>query len=99
MYVIGKTGTGKSTLIQALVRQDPANGEGLALLDPHGNLVQRVLAGVPQQREPDLVYFNVPDYRNPLGFNPLEHVPPEKRALAASGLLEVLKGSGSRACC
>src|SRR5216683_39314 len=91
MYVIGKTGTGKSTLIETLIRQDLLNGEGLALLDPHGDLVERVLAGVPAHREADLIYFNVPDYKNPLGFNPLESVPAEKRPLAASGLLEVFK--------
>src|SRR5437867_941462 len=91
MYVIGKTGTGKSTLIETLIRQDLLNGEGLALLDPHGDLVERVLGGIPERRKADLIYFNVPDYKNPLGFNPLERVPPEKRALAASGLLEVFK--------
>src|SRR5207249_8240069 len=91
MYIIGKTGTGKSTLLETLIRQDVEAGEGLALLDPHGDLVERVLAGIPDERRGDLVYFNVPDYRNPLGFNPLEKVPPEKRALAASGLLEVFK--------
>ena len=90
MYVVGKTGTGKSTLIETLVRQDLVNGEGVVLLDPHGDLVERVLAAVPERRKRDLVYFNAPD-ADPIGFNPLESVPPEKRALAASGLLEVFK--------
>src|SRR5437867_1272331 len=65
MYVIGKTGTGKSTLIETLIRQNLVAGEGLALLDPHGDLVERVLAGMPDRRRGDLVYFNVPDYKNP----------------------------------
>src|SRR5881397_3408909 len=91
MYIIGKTGTGKSTLLETLVRQDLAGGEGLALLDPHGDLVERVLAAVPEPRRHDLIYFNVPDVERPLGFNPLERVPPEKRPLAASGLLDVFK--------
>src|SRR5438445_6099692 len=91
MYVIGKTGTGKSTLLETLIRQDIEAGEGLALLDPHGDLVDRVLTKIPEHRKSDLVAFNVPDVAHPIGFNPLERVPPEKRALAASGLLEVFK--------
>src|SRR6266581_1783749 len=82
MYVIGKTGTGKSTLLETLIRQDILAGEGLALLDPHGDLVERVVAWIPQERKGDLIAFNVPDSSHPLGFNPLESVPPEKRALA-----------------
>ncbi len=91
IYLIGKTGTGKSTLLETLMHQDIAAGEGLALLDPHGDLVERVLAAIPAHRRDDLIYFNVPDVARPLGFNPLERVPPEKQALAASGLLEVFK--------
>src|SRR5262245_60069122 len=89
MYVIGKTGTGKSTLLETLIRQDIVNGEGLALLDPHGDLVDKVLRAVPDKNKGDLIYFNVPD--NPLGFNPLEKVAPEKRTLAAAGLLDAFK--------
>lgn len=91
MYLIGKTGTGKSTLLETLVRQDIHSGQGLALVDPHGDLVERVLARMPENRKPDLIYFNVPDATQPLGFNPLESVPPLRRPLAASGLLEVFK--------
>src|SRR5437870_151868 len=91
MYVIGETGTGKSTLLETLIRQDIEAGDGIALLDPHGDLVERVLAGIPGNRKRDLISFDVPDLVHPLGFNPLERVPPEKRALAASGLLEVFK--------
>lgn len=91
MYVIGKTGTGKSTLLETLIRQDVANGEGLTLLDPHGDLVEKVLASIPEKRKADVIYFNAPDGSNPLGFNPLESVPPDKRALAAAGLLDAFK--------
>src|SRR5438093_9317945 len=72
MYMIGKTGTGKSTLIETLIRQDIENGEGLALLDPHGDLIENVLKAVPENRKPDLIYFNMAERANPLGFNPLE---------------------------
>src|SRR5262245_48413091 len=65
MYIIGKTGTGKSTLLETLIRQDMENGEGLALLDPHGDLVEKVLGAVPEQRNHDLIFFNVPDWKNP----------------------------------
>src|SRR5438132_4366971 len=85
IYVIGKTGTGKSTFLETLIRQDIENGEGLALLDPHGDLLEKVFAAIPEKRRQDLIYFNVADIKNPLGFNPLENVPAEKRSLAASG--------------
>jgi hypothetical protein len=91
MYVIGKTGTGKSTLLQTLVQQDIRNGEGLALLDPHGDLVERILAEIPEHRKHDVIYFNVPDPEHPISFNPLESVPILKRPLVAAGLLEVFK--------
>lgn len=91
MYIIGKTGTGKSTLLETLIRQDIQAGRGLALLDPHGDLVERVLARVPEKRKDDLIYFNVPDRANPLGFNPLERVAADKRPLAAAQLLECFK--------
>jgi hypothetical protein len=91
MYVIGKTGTGKSTVLETLIRQDIENGEGLALLDPHGDLVEKVLRAVPENRKGDLIYFDVPDRASALGFNPLESVAPEKRSLAAAGLLDAFK--------
>src|SRR5205814_774254 len=91
MYVIGMTGTGKSTLFQTLVQQDIRNGAGLALLDPHGDLVERVVSGIPECRRDDLIYFNVPDTLHPLAFNPLDRIPPLKRPLVAGGLLDVFK--------
>jgi type IV secretory pathway TraG/TraD family ATPase VirD4 len=91
MYVIGKTGTGKSTLLATLLKQDLEQGRGVALLDPHGDLVERVGQWIPESRKGDLIYFNVPDSTRVLGFNPLETVPPLNRPLAASGLIEVFK--------
>jgi energy-coupling factor transporter ATP-binding protein EcfA2 len=91
MYIIGKTGTGKSTLLETMIRQDLQKESGLALLDPDGSLVEKVLANIPEHRKDDLIYFNVPDVSQPLGFNPLEHVQPLKRPLVASGILEVFK--------
>ena len=91
MYIVGKTGTGKSTQLGALIRQDIAAGRGCALIDPHGDLAERIALGLPSERREDLIYFNVPDTRRPLGFNPLSGVPPARRALAASGILEAFK--------
>src|SRR5438477_5126103 len=76
MYIIGKTGTGKSTLIANLARQDIVHGEGFALLDPHGALVEQVLKSVPKERLADLIHFNVPDTAHPVAFNPLEATEP-----------------------
>lgn len=91
MYLIGKTGTGKSTLIERLILQDIKAGRGAALLDPHGDLVERVLAHVPGERQGDVVYFDVPDPKQSLGFNPLSNVPQAKRSLAAAGLVGVFR--------
>jgi energy-coupling factor transporter ATP-binding protein EcfA2 len=91
VYLVGKTGAGKSTLLGALIRQDIEAGEGVALFDPHGDLVERVLPWIPENRQSDLIYFNVPDGPSPLGFNPLESVAPAKRPLAAAAMLEVFK--------
>jgi len=91
MYIIGKTGSGKSTLIETLVRQDIDAGHGLALLDPHGDLVERVAAAVPESRRGDVIYFNVPDINGRLAFNPLEPTLPSNKSLAVSGFLEVFR--------
>ena len=89
IYVIGRTGTGKSTLIETMVRQDIARGEGLTLLDPHGDLVERIVRAVPKHRRSDVIYWNIPDPHQPYGYNPLKWVQPGLRPLACSGMLEV----------
>jgi type IV secretory pathway TraG/TraD family ATPase VirD4 len=91
VYVIGKTGTGKSTLLERMALQDLANGNGFALLDPHGDLAARLASHVPESRRGDMIYLNAADPNLEWGYNPLRHVPPEYIALAASGLMEVLK--------
>ena len=88
LYVVGKTGTGKSTLLETLCRQDALAGRGFALLDPHGDLVERVAAAIPESRKDDLVYVNVPDASQPYGYNPLKRVRVDKIPLAVSGLME-----------
>jgi hypothetical protein len=63
MYVIGKTGTGKSALLSNLIIQDIVNGEGLAVVDPHGELVEGILENIPESRLNDVIYFNPADDR------------------------------------
>ncbi len=96
MHVVGKTGTGKSSLLEWLVRQDVGSGHGLALFDPHGDLVERAYAW-SQARRSDVIYLNVPDPAQPFGFNPLAGVPPLRRSLAAAGLIEALRKMFSEA--
>jgi len=80
MYVIGKTGTGKSSLLEAMVRQDVLAGNGLALFDPHGDLAERLNDWIPESRRSDVIYLNVPDPEQPFGFNPLQMCPPLRRS-------------------
>ncbi len=91
VYVIGKTGAGKTTLLESLVRQDIDHGYGVSLIDPHGDFVERVCRLLPDSRKNDAIYFDVADPKQPYGYNPLKYVAKDRRPLAASGLLEVLK--------
>lgn len=91
MYVIGKTGTGKSTLLETLMREDLRLGNGFALLDPHGDLAERVREAVPEERREDLIYFDAADMSSSVGYNPLAGVPNANRAVAASGILDAFK--------
>src|SRR6266568_8817107 len=91
LYIIGKTGTGKSTLVETMAIQDLERGNGFALIDPHGDLVGRIAARVPASRRADVIYLNAPDLAQPYGYNPLRHVSEDRIALAASGLIEVFK--------
>ncbi|GAA0325969.1 hypothetical protein GCM10009087_40370 [Sphingomonas oligophenolica] len=89
IYLIGKTGVGKSTMIEHLARQDLAAGRGFALIDPHGDLAERIKQEVGSR--PDTLYLDAANPNQPLGYNPLRRVAAEKIPLAASGLLEALK--------
>lgn len=91
MYIIGKTGMGKSTLIENMVIQDIRNGKGVALVDPLGDLVERILKFIPSNRINDVVYFNPADFQYPLAFNVLESIDPTHHHLVTSGLIAVFK--------
>jgi type IV secretory pathway TraG/TraD family ATPase VirD4 len=91
LYLVGKTGTGKSTALEVMARQDLLAGRGFALLDPHGDLAERVWAAVPAGECGRVSYLNAPDPAQPFGYNPLRRVREDKIPLAASGLIETLK--------
>ena len=92
-YVIGQTGTGKSVLLQEMIRQDMEAGEGVALIDPHGDLAERVLGLVPSFRIEDVIYFNPGDIERPLGLNMLEYDLkfPESKTFVVNELLEIFE--------
>ncbi len=91
MYVIGKTGMGKSTLLENLAIQDIQNGEGLAFIDPHGKTADLLLEYVPEHRIKDVIYFAPFDLDHPVSFNVLEDVGVEKRHLVVNGLMSAFK--------
>jgi type IV secretory pathway TraG/TraD family ATPase VirD4 len=91
VYVIGKTGTGKSSLIETMALQDLGRGNGFALIDPHGDLVARVAARVSASHRDRVIYLNATDPTQPYGYNPLRHVSEDRIALAASGMMGVFK--------
>ena len=91
MYVIGKTGMGKSTMLENMAIQDIQNGEGIAFIDPHGSTAEKLLDFVPQERLDDVIYFAPFDIEHPMGFNVMEDVGYDKRHLVVSGLMGALK--------
>ena len=91
MYVIGKTGMGKSTLLENMAIQDLRNGEGMAFIDPHGSAVETLLKYIPEERIKDVVYFAPFDLDQPIAFNIMEDVGYDKRHLVVSGLMATFK--------
>ena len=91
VYVIGKTGMGKSTLLENMAVQDIKSGEGMAFIDPHGKTAELLLEYVPEDRMKDVIYFAPFDMDHPISFNVLESVDPDKRHLVVSGLMSTFK--------
>jgi hypothetical protein len=92
LYVIGKTGLGKSTLLRNLILQDLYAGRGVGLLDPHGDLAREVLDAIPKERTNDVLYFNPGDLARPVGLTLLPRVPPDAAHLVVSGVLSAFRG-------
>ena len=91
IYVIGKTGMGKSTLLENMAIQDMQNGHGLAFMDPHGGTADKLLDYVPPERVKDVIYFAPFDLEHPISFNVLEDVGKDQRYLVSSGLMSAFK--------
>lgn len=91
VYVIGKTGMGKSTLLENMAVQDIKNGNGLAFIDPHGQTAETLLSYIPEERINDVLYFAPFDTDYPVSFNVMEDVGPDRRHLVVSGLMSVFK--------
>jgi len=83
VYIIGATGTGKSTMLLSMIKQDVDNNKGLAVIDPHGDLTDQIISVIPKERIEDVVYFNPDDIGYPMGINLLELTPglPEEQAI------------------
>lgn len=91
MYIIGKTGMGKSELLKNIAIQDIRDGRGLAFVDPHGDPVEELLDYIPPERIKDVIYVNPADIEHPIAFNVMESVDPDKRHLIADGIMAVFK--------
>ncbi|MDQ5969162.1 MAG: hypothetical protein QG579_319 [Patescibacteria group bacterium] len=91
MYVIGKTGMGKSVLLENLAIQDIQNGEGIAFIDPHGGTAEKLLDYVPEHRIKDVLYFAPFDLEYPISFNVLEDIGVDKRHLVVNGLMSTFE--------
>ncbi|MFH1286753.1 MAG: type IV secretion system DNA-binding domain-containing protein, partial [Candidatus Magasanikbacteria bacterium] len=91
MYVVGKTGMGKTTMMENMVLQDIYKGHGIGVVDPHGDFAEKIINYIPSNRVNDVVYFNPADINFPIGFNILEVESEEQKHLVASGLMAVFK--------
>ena len=91
LYVVGKTGMGKTNMIQNMAIQDIQNGHGVGFVDPHGEAAEELLNFIPANRINDVIYFNPADLDWPIAFNVMEKVDPEHRHLVAGGLMGVFK--------
>jgi hypothetical protein len=91
IYCLGKTGTGKSTLLLNMAIHDIQTGKGVGIIDPHGDVSETLLHYIPKERLSDVIYFNTSDKQYPIPFNPLHNVVPENRHLIASTIVTTLK--------
>lgn len=91
VYIIGKTGMGKSTVLENMAAQDIINGEGMCFLDPHGSAIDVLIDYIPPHRVKDVVYFAPFDTDFPMSFNVLEAVEPDRRHLIVAGLMASFK--------
>lgn len=91
MYLLGKTGMGKTNLLENLAIQDIQQGHGICFIDPHGDVALKLIKAIPPERINDVIYFDPADQAFPIAFNVLEQVGADQRSLVASGLVGVFK--------
>ncbi len=91
LYIIGKSGVGKTKLLELMLRQDIAYGHGLCLIDPHGDVVDAMLTYIPKERIEDVVLIDPTDFEFPISFNPLANVDPNFKHQLTQGLIEVME--------
>jgi Type IV secretion-system coupling protein DNA-binding domain len=91
VWIVGKSGSGKSTLLFNLAMSDIYAGEGVAIVDPHGDLAEDILDAIPRSRINDVCYLDAGDAQHPVGFNPAARITPARRALAAAGIVAAFK--------
>ncbi len=90
MYIIGKTGTGKTEFLKQMIMQDIKNGEGVAVIDPHGDLIEDILKLTPPQRAEDVILFDPSDTQRPMGFNMLDAQTEEQRHFVVSSIIGLM---------
>jgi len=91
IYCIGKTGVGKSTLLENMAISDIQKGKGVCIIDPHGDIAEDILHYIPEERIKDVIYFNPSDLTHSIGFNPLRSIHPDHQFLVASGIVSTFK--------
>jgi hypothetical protein len=91
VFIVGKSGSGKSTVLFNLAMHDIMAGEGTAVIDPHGDLAEAIIDAMPPERTHEVCYFNVADTEYPVGFNPLARQPGKRHALATAGIVAAFK--------
>lgn len=91
IYVIGKTGTGKSTLLEQMAMSDIQRGNGICVIDPHGDIAEHLLHYIPPERIKDVIYFNATDTTRPIGFNPLSNIEQKDFNLVTANLISTFK--------
>jgi DNA helicase HerA-like ATPase len=91
IYAIGKTGVGKSTLLENMAISDIQKGKGVFIIDPHGEIAEDILHYIPKERIEDVIYFNPADLEQAIAFNPLRSIHPDHQHLVASGIISTFK--------
>jgi Type IV secretion-system coupling protein DNA-binding domain len=91
LYVVGKTGMGKTVLLRNIILADIWRGAGVGVIDPHGDLAEDILDQIPPERSDDVVYFNPSDLEYPIAWNLVDTIPPDDRPTTADFLVEAFK--------